>query len=151
MDIKKLKPKKNGRFKQGYINPKSCKKLYESQKNKPIIYRSSYEKIFIEYLESSKSVESWGSECIGIKYIDKFDNTEHEYFPDYVAKINGVTHIFEVKPYKQCIPPDKNLPRDSYTWRTYIKNLSKWEATKRFCVQNNMVFKIITEHTINKI
>jgi hypothetical protein len=96
MDIKKLRPKKNGRFKQGYINPNSCKKLYESQRNKPIIYRSSYEKIFIEYLESSKSVESWGSECIGIKYIDKFDNTEHEYFPDYVAKINGVTHIFEV-------------------------------------------------------
>ena len=86
-----------------------------------------------------------------IKYIDTFDNTEHEYFPDYVAKINGVTHIFEVKPYKQCIPPDKNLPRDSYAWRTYIKNLSKWEATKKFCIQNNMVFKIITEHTINKI
>jgi hypothetical protein len=151
MDIKKLKPRKNGRFKQGYINPNSCKKLYESQKNKPIIYRSSYERKFIEYLESSNIVESWGSECIEIKYIDKFDNTQHTYFPDYVANINGVVHIFEVKPYNQCIPPDNNLPKDGYAWRTYIKNISKWEATKKFCNTNGLKFKIITEKTINMI
>lgn len=150
-DIKKLKPRKCGRFKQGYINPTSCKKLFPSQKNTPIIYRSSYEKRFIEYLESNKNVEYWGSECTPIEYVDAFDNTKHTYYPDYIALINGVYYLFEVKPHNQCITPDKTLPKDSYAWRTYIKNVSKWKATQTLCESRGMKFQIITEKTISKL
>ena len=58
-DIKKLKPSKSSRYDQGYIDPKSCKKIFESQKNKPIIYRSSYEKKVIMWLETNKNVERY--------------------------------------------------------------------------------------------
>ena len=68
---KHLKPKKNGRFQQGYINPNSCKKLFESVKNQPIIYRSSWEKRFIYWCESNKNVKYWGSECTCIKDLKK--------------------------------------------------------------------------------
>ena len=150
-DIKKLKPRKQGRFKQGYINPQTCKKLFPSKRNTPIIYRSSYERRFIEYLESNPKVQYWGSECTPIDYTDSYDNTHHTYFPDYVALIEGVYHLFEIKPYNQCIAPSPLLPKDGYAWKTYIKNLSKWKATQTLCESKGMKFQIITEKTISKL
>ena len=46
-NIKNLKPHKNGRYNQEYINQASCKKLFPQLKFDNIIYRSSYEKKFI--------------------------------------------------------------------------------------------------------
>lgn len=150
-NIKNLKPRKNGRFKQGVINPQSCKKLFPSQKNEPIIYRSSYEKRFIEWLETCKDVEMWGSECTPVKYINAYDGKTHTYYPDYVALVNGIMCIYEVKPYNQCVPPNSNIPKDSYAWKTYITNMSKWKACQRICESKGMKFKIITEKTINRL
>lgn len=150
-DIKKLAPRKNSRYKQGYINPASCKKLFPSQQNKPIIYRSSYEKRFIEYLENNKNVEAWGSECTPIEYVDAYDNKTHTYYPDYIALINGVYYLFEVKPYNQCVAPSSIVPKDSYQWKTYIKNVSKWKAAKTLCESKGMKFQIITEKTISRL
>ena len=45
--IKNLKPRRDGRYEQGYINQESCKKLFPQMKFDKIIYRSSYEKKFI--------------------------------------------------------------------------------------------------------
>ena len=54
MNIKQLKPRRDGRYEQGYINQESCKKLFPSQmKFEKIIYRSSYEKKFIYWLENN--------------------------------------------------------------------------------------------------
>ena len=150
-DIKKLKPTKKSRYQQGYINPQSCKKLYESQKTRPIIYRSSYEKKFVQFLESNKHVSRWGSECIPIPYVDAYDKTTHQYFPDYVAEIDGVTYLFEIKPHNQCVKPSPHLPKDCYAWKTYIKNVSKWNAAKQFAKDNGLVFQIITEETIKRL
>ena len=61
-DIKQLKPQVDGRYYQGHINPASCKKLFPSQSNQPIIFRSSYERSFINWLESNPNVKAWGSE-----------------------------------------------------------------------------------------
>ena len=87
MDIKSLKPKKNVRFSQGYIDPNACKKLFESVKKQPIIYRSSWEKKFILWCESCKNVKHWGSECTYIKYFNPVDQKTHRYFPDFVVEM----------------------------------------------------------------
>ena len=68
-NIKQLRPKRNSTFKQGYINRDMCKKLFESTKTEPIIFRSSWEKKFIEWCESSPLVLKWGSECCKIIHI----------------------------------------------------------------------------------
>ena len=149
-DIKNLKPS-NRRYKQGYINPKSCKKLYESQQDKPIIYRSSYVKVFVQWLERTPSVLRWGSECIKIDYINANDGKWHHYYPDYVVEREDGTYLIEVKPYNQTIPPSSRVPKNSYQWTTYITNVSKWKYAKEFCERNNMKFKIITENTIKKL
>ena len=157
-DIKKTRP--NGRYKAGQINPDSCRKLYESQRSKPIIYRSSYERDFVLWLERSRMVIHWGSECVGIGYTNVQDGKHHTYYPDYIMEVwNDVnnpnagtsTVLVEIKPYSQTKSPDPTLPRDSYAWKEYIRNMCKWKAALEFAKQNNMQFKIFTERTISRL
>lgn len=146
--IKSLKPSKKSRYKQGYINPKSCTKLFESQQNEPIIYRSSYEKKFIRWLEKSDRVLRWGSECICIPYTGA-DGQPHHYYPDYVVEFtNGTKSLIEIKPYNQTVRPD---PRCQWAVEEFKKNVLKWLAAEEFCKRNGMSFKVITEHTINRL
>ena len=149
-DIKKLKPSKSSRYDQGYIDPKSCKKIFESQKNKPIIYRSSYEKKVIMWLETNKNVERWSSESVCIPYNIPGDSKTHYYWPDYLVQLTDKTIILvEVKPLSQTKAPSKVYDKNSTVYNTYIKNYYKWKAAKEFCEKNNFLFKIITEKTIN--
>lgn len=157
-DIKKTRP--NKRYKGGQINPESCRKLFESQKHVPIIYRSSYERDFIFWLERSPKVVRWGSECIGIKYVNLSDGTTHTYYPDYIMEVWNDVHepssgkstiLVEIKPYNQTKAPDPILPKDSYAWVEYIRNVSKWRAALEFAQRNNMQFKIFTERTIARL
>lgn len=149
MDIKQLKPKKNGRFSQGYINPNSCKKLFESVKNKPIIYRSSWEKKFIYWCEMSKNVKYWGSECIHIPYFNAYDKKEHKYYPDFVVEMeNGQIMIIEIKPHNQTVKP---VNENSWANKAYITNMSKWSEINKQCKLKGYKFCILTEHTINSL
>ena len=84
-NIKQLKPRIDGRYTQGYINAESCKKLFPQMKFDKIIYRSSYEKKFVYWLENNPSVKYWGSECIKIPYFYVKDGKTHSYYPDYFA------------------------------------------------------------------
>ena len=149
-NIKNLKP--NSHYKSGVINPGSCKKLYESQQNKPIIYRSSYEKSFILFLERNPKVVHWGSECIKIPY--EINGEKHSYYPDFVVTMKDndieLTYLIEVKPYNQTIRP-QSANHNDYQWNTYKTNIYKWKAALQFCEQHNMKFKILTENTINKL
>ena len=60
----------------------------------PVIYRSSYELKFIEYLENAiktGKVKRWGSEITAIPYYD-FKGKKHRYFPDFYVELyeNGL-------------------------------------------------------------
>lgn len=147
-DIKQLKPQADGRYYQGHINPASCKKLFPSQSNQPIIFRSSYERSFINWLESNPNVKAWGSECVGIKY-KYIDNKVHTYYPDFVVEMmNGDKIVVEIKPYNQTQKPDM---KNDWSTHTYIRNMCKWKAAKEICEKNGMKFQIITEKTISKL
>lgn len=148
-NIKDLKPIRGGRYKQGYINPKSCNKIIKGLEKDVIIYRSSYELKFITWLENNNQVKQWGSECICIPYT-YIDNKIHRYYPDYFVEfIDGTKMVVEVKPLSQTRPPIS----ESNQWgrQTYIKNMCKWKATKEFCESKGYKFKIITEKTIDQI
>lgn len=148
-DIKRLKPSKSGRYQQGYINPASCKKLFSGLTNDKIIYRSSYEKKFIYWLEHSKSVQAWGSECLGIKYTSALDGKTHTYYPDYLVQMaDGEFVVIEIKPYNQTVRP---VNENSYAWHEWARNISKWAATKKYCDSRGLKFKILTEKTINRL
>ena len=151
MNIKQVRPSKK-RFQQGYINPGSCKKLLESQSREPIIYRSSYEKIFIQWLENNSKVKSWASECMAIPYVNKLDGESHHYYPDFfVIMENGDQVLIEIKPKNQTVPPKTQFDPNGYAWKEYIRNRSKWAAAMEFCQKNGLLFKILTEETISRL
>lgn len=148
-NIKHLKPIKNGRYQQGYVDSNSCKKLFPQMKHDKIIYRSSYEKKFISWLENSPSVKYWGSECIKIPYFYIGDQKTHTYYPDYFIEMtDGRCVVVEIKPSAQTKRP---VNENTWVGREYIKNMCKWKATKEFCVKKGYEFKILTERTINNI
>lgn len=151
-NIKLLKPNRNARTRQGYVNPLKCHRLFESQKIIPIIYRSSWEFKFMQWCETSPNVRHWGSECVPIEYTLISDNTTHTYYPDYIVELNsGECWLVEIKPFAQTQRPRSPYDSNSVEWKTYIKNYCKWKAAKDFANRNGLKFKILTEHTIEKL
>lgn len=148
MNIKQLKPKTRSWTKQGYLDPRSCKKLFPGLSHEKIIFRSSWERKYAIWCENNKNVRYWGSECIEIPYIS-YDGEQHKYNPDFVLEmVNGDRYIIEIKPKSQCTRP---LNEDSWQWNEYKKNMCKWVAAKKFCEDRHLKFKILTEDTIEKL
>lgn len=148
LSIKHLKPKQNSRYKQGYIDPRSCKKLFEQISKEAIIYRSSYELKFIMWLENSDKVARWGSECFCIPYMF-VDGTTHKYWPDYFVEfVDGTKMVVEIKPYNQTKKP---INENCWAAKEYTKNMCKWKATMEFCKKKGYQFKVLTEKTINQL
>ena len=64
------------------------------------------------------------------------------------AKEKGKKFCIEIKPYRQCIKPKKPKRKTKAFLREsleYAKNIAKWDSAKKYCANNNMTFKIITE------
>jgi hypothetical protein len=148
-NIKQLKPSRQSRFKQEYINPQTCHKLFESLKQQPIIVRSSWEKKFIQWCETSNKVKSWGSECIGVSYVNPIDGEKHTYYPDFcVETTDGERWIVEIKPFNQTQKPDKN---NKWLVEQYVKNMAKWNTIQEQCDRKGYKFFVLTERTIYKM
>lgn len=148
MNIKQLKPSKSSRYTQGYVDPSTCKKLFEQVSNQRIIYRSSYELKFITWLENNNKVKHWGSECFCIPYLYK-DGTTHKYYPDYfVEMVDGTKLVIEIKPYNQTQKP---INANCWAAKEYMKNVCKWKAAMEFCKNKGYIFKVLTEKTINQL
>lgn len=143
-NIKNMKPKKNGKYHQGYVPESLCKKLFRSCTNEPIIYRSSLEYQFILFCENSPKVKQWASEPIAIKYYNKLTNKEQNYYPDYVVELNdGTKIIVEIKPYSQTKKPSASDSR--WLKEAWIVNTEKWKSAYEFAHKNNAKFIIVTE------
>lgn len=142
--IKHMKPRKNSYYKQGVIDKRTLKKYASNFLDEPIIYRSGLELQFVQYCENNPSIRRWASEPMKIKYHSRLDDKDHDYYPDYVIENqNGDKVIVEVKPYNQTIKPD--MTDTIWLKESWIKNLDKWNAAKRFADEHNMKFIIVTE------
>ena len=122
-----------------------------------IVYRSSWEKKFMNWCDLTESVSEWQSEEFFIPYRSPIDGRVHRYFPAFFVKYrdaNGKrrTMVVEVKPKKETKMPITNPKRRTKSWaysvRTYAVNQAKWKAAKEFCKDNNYEFKIMTEHEL---
>lgn len=148
MNIKKLTPSKSSRYKQGCVDPRTCKKLFPGLQRERIIYRSSYELKFITWLEGSDMVKNWGSECFCIPYL-YVDGTTHKYYPDYFVEMtDGTKMVVEIKPSNQTKKP---VNENCWAAREWSKNKCKWKAAMEFCEKKGYKFKILTEKTINQL
>ena len=139
---------------KGRYNPVNPKKYKGNSQN--IIYRSLWERKFMVYCDTNDKVLEWGSEEIIIPYISPWDGKKHRYFPDFYIKVkqssgNIKKFIIEVKPKKQTRPP-KPVERKTKRWikevRTFGINEAKWKHASKWCKDNDMEFKILTEEEL---
>jgi len=137
---------------RGRYTPQNPQKYTGDPSN--VIYRSLWERKFMIYCDQSSSIIEWGSEEVIIPYISPWDGRVHRYFPDFYIKVkqhdNKVKkYIIEVKPKKQCSPPDPKPARKTKRWFSEVKtwgvNEAKWKSANSWCLDNGMEFKILTE------
>lgn len=146
--IKHLKPRKNSKYHQGYVDRTKCRKLYDSVKDEPIIYRSGLELQFINFCETNDKILKWSSEPISIKYYNRLKKKEANYYPDYVlemkSKEGDVQHVIvEIKPYNQTKMPKETDSR--WLKEMWVMNTDKWNAATKFAKDHNAKFIIVTE------
>lgn len=120
-----------------------------------IICRSSWERAVCQWCDLNPSVIKWSSEEVIVPYICKTDNSPHRYFIDFKIQMkNGKTYLIEVKPDKQTKKPkqpQRKSPKYKDEVLTYVKNLSKWNAAKKYCEDREWTFMVWTENTLNKM
>ena len=141
---------------KGKFTPKNPKKYAGDATN--IIWRSSWEKRVMDWLDQSESVVYWSSEELAIKYYNPIDNKIHRYFPDFIVKVKKkdgtvMTHVIEVKPEYQTKQPIRKRKTQKFIneYITYTVNVSKWKAATEFCKDRGWEFKILTEKNLGII
>ena len=137
---------------KGKFRPKRPKK-YKGDPTQ-IIYRSLWEKKFMEYCDLTESISQWQSEEFWIPYKSPLDNRVHRYFPDFFIKYrdgNGKRRsvVIEVKPKKETKMPPTNPKKRTKSWAYSVKmwaiNQAKWKAANEYCKNRNYEFRIMTE------
>jgi len=139
------------KFKQGYFTPKNPDK-YIGNIDK-IAYRSSWELNLHNFFDNNTKIIRWGSEIICIPYLKPTDNKIHRYYPDYyVEYLNAsgelIKEVIELKPLSQIKPPTSRGKSRIYEQLTYAVNMAKWDYAKRWCDQNNIKWRIISEKSV---
>lgn len=145
-DIKNQRLNPNSKYEQGFFDKYNPRKYVGKR---PIVYRSSYEKKFMEKMEINPRVVKWTSEMLVIPYTSKdivngrVMIKHHKYFTDFVVwTSDGKKFVVEVKP-QSLVPLNENEIRINPAKR---KNAMKWAAAIRWCKANGYEFKIVTEN-----
>ena len=154
---------RKGKPKQGYYIPTYPKKYLmaeNQQKNGLIVYRSSWERLFMYWCDHNESVIKWSSEPFAIPYTKPTDFKPHRYYIDFYFECtdsngNSKKYIVEVKPLAETMPPkppkritDKSARNHEKRIETYNVNQAKWESARAFARINNLEFIIITEEEL---
>lgn len=124
--------------------PKNISKYIGNLDN--IICRSLWERNVCKFLDENESIIKWSSEEIAVPYINPIDNKVCNYYPDFLVQFKSneklQTWMLEVKPKKQTFLKENASKKEKITW---LINNAKWQAANKYCSENNIIFKIITE------
>jgi len=143
-------------FKKGRFRPRYPKKYKGDVKN--IIFRSSWEQRFCQFLDNNPNILEWASEEFSIPYIKPTDGRVHNYFPDFWIKFQNnkgqiVQEVIEIKPATQTVRPKtvgKKRTTQLYEGVTYAINVAKWKAAAHYCNKYGLKFRILTENQLFK-
>jgi hypothetical protein len=121
-----------------------------------IIYRSLWELKFLRYCDLNENILEYSSEEIMIPYLDKSTSKVRRYFPDAYIKVrqsDGTIkkYLIEIKPAKQTVPParpKRQTKKYLAEAMEFVKNQSKWEAAKEWCLDRGYEFKVLTENEL---
>ena len=113
------------------------------------IFRSSWERRFMQMADEHDAILYWSSESIKIPYKNPINGRSTVYVPDFAIvylDANGQQHseVVEIKPSSQLLGEAKG----AYDKLHAVINAAKWEAAQIFCKKHNMRFRVITEKDI---
>lgn len=136
---------------QGKYTVKNPKKYKGDITN--VIYRSSWERNVLLWLDNHPNCIQFSSEETIIPYFSPVDEKWHRYFVDFMAlfkyKDGSVKKfLIEVKPYSQTLKPVRGKKKEKTFLNeaiTYTINQAKWEAAQKFADANGMKFIVATE------
>lgn len=140
---------------KGTFSPVNPSKYVGNAKN--IIFRSAWERTFMEWCDRRNEVLQWASEELHIPYFFPPDGKWHRYYPDFLLKVQTgddkrEVWVVEIKPAKQVAPPPqrKSAPRGRQLKEAieYAKNQSKWKAAKAYCDAKGWKFVVLTERDL---
>ena len=116
--------------------------------NSTIVYRSSWERVFMEFCDTNPNIIYWASESIKIRYINPLTQKYTNYVPDFLVVYqdkNGKRHseLIEIKPKNQMLK--EHVGKNKYNQMEYIKNMAKWQAAKIYCDKHKLTFRVINQ------
>ena len=137
------------KYSQGEFTPKNPQKLIGNARP---LYRSSWELLFMNFLDSHPNVIQWASESIRIPYENPLTGKKTQYVPDFLVmyqdnKGNKRTELVEVKPKKEAMMENAKSKRDK---AFLLVNTAKWAACITWAKKNGIGFRIITEDNLFK-
>jgi hypothetical protein len=136
------------KYSQGIFTPNNPEKYIGKHKPK---YRSSWEMVFMRFLDENKNITHWASESIVIPYRHPFTGKITNYVPDFFVVYenkNGkrLAEVVEIKPRKQSLIESKAASQKD---RMVVAiNHAKWQAANLYCKANGFVFRVINEDQI---
>lgn len=155
----------NRTYKYNVMFPNRCLN-YTLYGKKTFVFRSSWEKRVMSFLELNSLVVEWGYELpdMVVKYKLPEPDTgvikEHRYIPDVYVKMkkpDGTTvqMIWEIKPKKETVAPVKPKRMTEKSKKNYImaqltwaKNQAKWAVAVDHFSRIGMKFSVVTEDSI---
>ena len=123
---------------KGIYRPSNPKKYKGDSQN--IIYRSLWERKFMNYCDLNENILEWASEEFWIPYLDPTTNRVRRYFPDFFIKYkdkdsNIRRSVIEVKPMRETLQPKATKGKSRKTMinesMTYVKKSGEVEGSKR--------------------
>ena len=131
-------------FAKGVFQPRNPAKYVG---NKSPTYRSSWEQVFMTFLDNNDNVMQWASESIQIPYRNPVTGKQSIYIPDFLITYRTrqntlIAEVIEIKPKKQSIIESKMSNRDRMV---VAINYAKWDSATKWCNRNGLKFRVITE------
>lgn len=114
-------------------------------------FRSSWELVFMQFLDTNDSILYWSSESLVVKYRHPFTGKITNYIPDFFVVYQNkfgkqVAEVVEIKPKKQSIIESKVASAKD---RMIVAiNHAKWAAASAYCKAQGFSFRVITENDI---
>lgn len=114
-------------------------------------YRSSWELVFMQFLDNNDNITHWASEAIKIPYRHPFTGKQTIYVPDFFVVYNNkhgqrIAEVVEIKPKKQSLIESKAASAKDKM--IVAINHAKWAAANAYCKQQGFVFRVINEDMI---
>ena len=135
------------RYRQGIYEVKNTQKYVGNSKPR---YRSGWEMTFMLFLDNNDHILNWASEPVRIPYRNPLTGKMTNYVPDFIVTYRSPDstvrgELIEIKPKKQSLIESK---QSQYDRAMVAINYAKWDAATKWCKQQGLSFRVITEDQI---